>query len=389
MTQTRAPKGGRPRNTSDLEEQAAANLHSRDHTLEEIAKILTELTKKPFTVATIERALQRATRKRWLIRKPIFLRHKIPPAEMDAVERLLKLRPKSLDGLIRPPLREIRVVMGRSQKEFGAEAAAHVAHFINNANIVGVAWGTDVSSVVDGLEEALEAAWSWEPKASVRCFPVRGEPLGQSPLGESPSRLCERLNELMSRGSGPPALSLAGVPAMVPPLKGNVVAKLRLLAEIFGQFQDFQEIAIGETALLAKMDTCLTSANGLRDLSPWTRKCLTSDRSTNMWPLEQLLAGDVAGCALYKSGLTRGQRRSVDMLDRRWIGLQRSQLERTAADAFRLGRPGVILCASHPKKAEAVLRACELKLVSRLIISTQLAQEIEAQLTRSHSMPSA
>lgn len=90
------------------------------------------------------------------------------------------------------------------------------------------------------------------------------------------------------------------------------------------------------------------------------------------WPAEELIVGDMAGVSLPRAGISNVQDGVVRHLDRCWLGLARDHLKRCASS----GKPGVIVCAFDPRKAEAVVRACQLGLVSRLVISSALAQAL-------------
>lgn len=99
----------RPKRVKPLQEKAVAYLWSRKWKQSEIAKDL------GLTVKQVESALILGEKEGWLVRKPLLLRNRISPEDLDELESVYDRRPDSINRLVQEPLKEIRVVLGKTQ----------------------------------------------------------------------------------------------------------------------------------------------------------------------------------------------------------------------------------------------------------------------------------
>jgi DNA-binding transcriptional regulator LsrR (DeoR family) len=349
-------------NTTRLQDLAAAYLWCKGESQKEIA------AKLGLNVRKVQLALDRAKADHWYSDKPLFRPDKFAAAELADLETCYDQRPGTIDGLLRPPLKEIRVIMGRTQKEFGRHAAPHVIGYFRLATSIGVAWGTDLAAVVSGIEELSEPLESKE----LCFFPVRGEPLRGGDPERGPSRLVRRLHDYWNRTGK--AHSLTGFPATIP-LRADTPALCQAIEAIYGDSEDYQRIIAGPEALLGRTDGILTSVGAATVSSAWTAASLFTGYRRKFWP-EDLLAGDMAGVALpcrAEEDLSESDRAILGQVRSCFLGLKYDHLVRAAGKD-----PGVILCAWSEQKAKAVRRACQLGLVTRLLISGELAVALAA-----------
>jgi DNA-binding transcriptional regulator LsrR (DeoR family) len=353
---------GRKKLATDTQEMAAAYLWSRGWKQGEIAKDL------GLTTRQVQLALAHAEAKGWLVQKPSFRRDRIPAEHLEELESRYDGRPLSINRLLVSPLREIRVVLARNQIEFGRHAAVHVVSYIREARTLGVAWGTDLEAVVSAIEDWPRP----DSVADVQFFPVRGEPMLQTEPARGPTQLAQRLDAIWNRKSVP--LSLTGVPAMIP-LAANTPATHKRLSTVYGASPVYRRIIGGAQPLLSTANGILTSVGSVAVLSAWTGANLETAHGLGSWPIEKLIAGDMAGVSLPLEHVRKQPEaaRAVQRLDSCWIGLTRAHLEKCAL----YGTPGVILCAFAREKAAAVRRACELGFVTRLVVSSALARALD------------
>jgi hypothetical protein len=159
------------------------------------------------------------------------------------------------------------------------------------------------------------------------------------------------------------------------PLAANTTATHKVLSRVYGSSPAYRRIIGGTQPLLSTASGILTSVGSVAVLSAWTGANLDTAHGQRLWPIEELIAGDMAGVSLPLKHVRRRSEaaRAVQRLDSCWIGLTRAHLEKCALS----GKPGVILCAFAPAKAGAVRRACELRLVTRLVVSSALARALD------------
>lgn len=376
---TPSTRRGRPRATSDLDEQTAAYMFACGKTLKEIGEAL-GLGKNE-----VEGALDRAEEKRWLVRKPLFRRNEFTNELMTEIMSRCNTHQPLLASLNSPALQEIRVVSGRTREEFGRAAAVHVGGYIERSCSVGVAWGEDLFSVVMGLEATSRGRGRAD--CSVRFIPLRGDPVAISPglvrrgsplLEWTPSALCWRLHSCYCEGDF--SDSLAGIPALIPPpIKGESQMlseddKIAVVEEVFRRVPAFCRLTGGDTP----PDMIVTSVGPVDATSEVTKRFLSGGGHAQSWPQKDLLEGDIAGLPLAAAGHEDDPR--LASIESRWLGLKTAHLCRCVAEAVGERHVGVVVCARLPEKAAAVAAACRLNLVSRLVIGDRLAQRLSAML---------
>lgn len=325
-----------------------------------------------------------------MLRPEVFDRSMIDDETFARVEERIGL-PSDLRQRInavsdKPLLQEVRIVFGedteapednqesrnRARRNFGNEAAAHICHYLRMSKVVGIAWGRDCAAVL----RAVPAQWWGKKDEEITVFPVRGEPIGYHDLDYSPSTLAGELQRQLTGSIN--ALSLLGIPAIVPPLDPNPAEDRRLrddLERYFLKFEDYQKICGSSPCLLDEVRCIVCSCGPVDALSPFTRRCFDTSLPPDPKTLEQAIVGDIAGVLLPRSSASAG---TVGMWNERWIGIKRTHFEACVVRAA--DRPkdcaGPVLCAWDAAKAEAVVEACCRNLVSRLVLSSAIAAEV-------------
>jgi DNA-binding transcriptional regulator LsrR (DeoR family) len=295
----------------------------------------------------------------------------------------------------------------RRQLQFGRAAAAHVAERIRRADRIGVAWGSTLSRVVDGV---ARAGYPWVGEAIRQFVPVSGEPMLYAPSEYTASAIARRLDAIVN---GPVArqavdrdasqenerrLALTGVPAFIPADVHELLQELddltpdehAVLARHFGRalqrfFEQsspaYQRIFTQEEPLVDCLDMLLTSAGGSRRLMGFCNDELRKLGKITHEELERLIVGDLGGVLLPRHDASDGDLAKVRALGAMWTGITYQQLERIAQRAAQHHHtPGVVVVSIGAARSPVIREVLFRGLCTELIIDRDLAQALEREL---------
>jgi len=283
------------------------------------------------------------------------------------------------------------------QRAFGHAVAPHLAERLRQARHVGVAWGSTLSRVVDGLAR-LGFPWQNDPAARV-FVPVTAEPMQFARSEHTASVLARRLHVLVNgEDEGVrPQLSLTGVPAFIPYDPTHLVPGTKRLArkhrdllsrglkEFFVNHSPaYRAIFTEPDALIGRLDTLLTAAGPARRVMGFCNDDLLSSGHLDRGELQRLVVGDLGGVLLTRPTRSKTAEPTVDRLRSMWTGISREQLEAIARRAAEKGdgTPGVILMTIGEDRAEVVAEALTQGLCTELLIDDELAQCLKREFAR-------
>lgn len=369
---------------TDRKAEEAAFLRSRGWSQKTIAARLQT------TQPNVSRLLKRAeTVLECYAEKPEFKSGAVSPERLEELERLET--PDSLPALqqIGPPngvrVRELRVVdrfvagsaAGLSRTElggFGRAAAARVAEVLGHAKVVGVTWGSTLSSVVDGLESCFRQP----AEPPITFFPVCAEPERFMHSRESSSAIAGRLNTVVNLDRGA-ALALTRIPAFIP--KRFVGARRQGIVEMMKSSDSYRRIfggnAVGggalEVPLVTRADTLLTSIGPSAHTMGFNNEELLEAGGIQDQPqrLQQLVQGDIGGVLIQRPGLRRSDQRVVDDLSNCWTGLSYEALSALARRSHAKQTPGVVVIACGRNRDEILSELLRRGLVNQLILDEE------------------
>ncbi|MFQ5738715.1 MAG: hypothetical protein ACE5JX_06845 [Acidobacteriota bacterium] len=375
--------------SDDLTVQAAAYLYgSSKFPQKEIAEVL------GVSQPVVSRMLGRAREKGWLIQKVEFAEESFLPTQMKAIQQ--RAFTFDLEGPLKrlsrdrgwPSPRAVSVFHSGSKSllpsqlkqrsaTFGRAAAANVLKAILQSRIVGVAWGSTLASVIDGLE-ALKLVPPLTPQP-VRFVATCGEPLGHDMSEVSSSFLARRLDKIVNGRSERYSSCLAGIAAVIP---RKFIAKNEgeTIQHFIESAKSYKKVfgargSRGEHSLISQLDCFLTSVAA--DGRPWNMQkdefIVTGGLDRDQ--LEALVCGDVGGVLIPRPDLTPRQQEELAEVRQMWTGIRRKDLER-CAQSSRQGRPGVLVVTFGRNKKRVLYEATKMGLVNELIIDHDLADEL-------------
>ena len=283
------------------------------------------------------------------------------------------------------------------QRAFGQAVAPHLAERLRQARHVGVAWGSTLSRVIDGLAR-LGFPWQSDPEPRV-FVPVTAEPMQYARSEHTASVLARRLHVLVNGEDErlPPLLSLTGVPAFIPYDPTDLVPGARrlprkqrdLLSRGLREFfvsnsPAYRTIFTEPDGLIGRLDTLLTAAGPSRRVMGFCNDDLLKSGHLDRDKLEQLVVGDLGGVLLTRPAPSRTAQPTVDRLRSMWTGISRAQLEAIARRAAEKGSgtPGVILMTFGENRTEVVAEALAQGLCTELFIDDELAQCLRQEFAR-------
>ena len=296
------------------------------------------------------------------------------------LERLSKTTP----GTRRAPFQKLHIVHGGSDEDewelFGHKAALVVGSLARAANVVGVAWGRNIDRVVRSMPIQ-------PPDQSKIVLPVAGEPHTHraAKLGatDAAALLAEkfgsqRAEHLLGVGHRIPA-HLAG-PDQVETIRAYL-ASSSSYRNIFGPSDD------PDGPLIDRLQMVLTGVGSTMtseaSLDPLYLETLESERAAEGVArsdpsLEQAAVGNVAGVWLPRDPQDEAAGAVVDRVNAHCFGISLASLQGCASRAVqqRAMKPGVVVVATEPAKAEAILAAVKAGVVSNLVVSRQLASSL-------------
>lgn len=261
---------------------------------------------------------------------------------------------------------------------FGVRAADVVSESIDQADTVCVAWGRTIEATLRALHPRTQ-------RYDKVFMPIAGEPINHEPNGISPS---DAARALAAAWPGSEHLPLRGVLARIPRsvyerdeqgIARELVGCSQNYEEIFGRTPEDRNRRMARVAMiltgLGDMQTSQGNADAGRPTDPWYKETVQAEDQSVL----ELTVGNIGGIWIPRRDLTEEQHRAVRDLNARWLGAQAADLRRCSmtADLSR-GRPGVVVVAVEPEKADIVLEA--LYLTNILIVSYPLAERLAEKL---------
>jgi DNA-binding transcriptional regulator LsrR (DeoR family) len=263
----------------------------------------------------------------------------------------------------------------RAFTAFGVSAADIVANYIDEAESVCVAWGRTLDVAVRNIPPRTKA-----PDRKKTFMPIAGEPTNFEPNGISPS---DAASFLAAAWKSEYHLSLRGVQARIPRSvyehdHGGIARKLASYStnyeQIFGQSSD--RLINKAAMILTGIGDVRTStqAGATRQADPWYQETEKAEDPDVLG----LAVGNIGGVWIARDGPGDDAKRKVQQVNERWLGAQHDDFMRCSRRADMSKRPGVVVLAVEPEKAEIVIQS--LYLVNVLIVSRQLADALAEKL---------
>jgi len=321
------------------------------------------------------------------IENSYFSKHSALEAEL--IRRAQILRDRRSDGsspfkrlyVCAAPGLDIRDDKARERafSTFGANAAEIVASYIDHADTCCVAWGRTVHATVRHVR-----ARSVTPEPRKTFMPIAGEPTNYEPNGISPS---DAAQTLAAAWPGSDYLSLRGVQARIPKsvyerdndgIARDLARDSDNYRRIFGPTDNQDRPLITQVAMIltgigdAQTSGRASGVTGLED--PWWLETAKAEGRGVLG----LARGNIGGIWIPRQDATPDERDKIEQMNERWLGAEHGHFERCSLRGGTADRPGVVVLAVEPEKAEIVLDA--LYLVNVLIISRHLADALAKEL---------
>ncbi|MDQ1846861.1 sugar-binding domain-containing protein [Gemmobacter fulvus] len=345
----------------------------------------------------ISRLLAHATEKGWLEIELRFNDRDLSPEVMRELHQLLEPR-KLAEGLRKLAQAsggfapEVRVFDSGSDsptagafdlrsRRIGRSAAGRLTELLHRSSIVGVTWGRTVGALVDGLEYAGRGL---RKDRSLLFVPVTAELVTLALPDHSSTLLADRLNNSVGSGSEE-RLLLGGVPAFIP--RRYDEAKTQAIREYVHDAASYHRIFVGENALIRQMDMIITSVGSSDRPLGGAQSELVSAGDISAAELQSLIAGDVGGVLIPKSGLSARDTALLAEINAMWTGITMEHLSWLARKAAQNGTPGVVVIAIGRERAEVIYEMMSHQLVNQLIIDWDLARALEARMPFAQHRP--
>lgn len=264
-------------------------------------------------------------------------------------------------------------------RSFGVNAAGTVASYIDDVDMCCVSWGRTVAATVDSMPYTSASS---EHKRK-QFIPIAGEPTNHEPNGVAASDAARRLSQAWP---GSNYLSLRGVQARIPKSvydqdDGQMARELVRYSDNYRRI--FGAPDSDEIPLIAEVPMILTGignvGTGKRDIAgvsdPWYTETEEAEGSNVL----DLAVGNIGGVWIARNEISDVDKEQIAKVNERWLGAQYGDLKACALDAdLQQRRPGVVVLAVEPAKAEIALEV--LHLINVLIVSRQLAAELSGLL---------
>ena len=368
----------------DLHAQQAAYLRGQ-HNLsqEEIGKILGGISQPH-----VSRLLARAEKMGWLITETRFVDTNIPDDTLQQFRHLLEPRDLALalsefgrrESLLVPQVRVFdsggransTEVLAIRRRRFGRSAAGRLEELLRGAELMGVAWGSTVAGIIEGLG-TLGSLPRHDRK--VRFIPVCAELIGLGEPAYSSSRLVSRLDLLVNDIEGE-QLSLAGVPAYIPRRYSKKNAAI--IRQFVTDSASHKMIFSGPGALVNRLDGLLTSIGSMERPVGGSMPELLAAGGIDGEQLRSLIVGDIGGTLVAKQSLSTADERLVEELNLMWTGISIDHIKNIASQAARSSeKPGSIVVAVGSDRASVAFEIIQRELVNELIIDMDLSRSLE------------
>jgi DNA-binding transcriptional regulator LsrR (DeoR family) len=280
-----------------------------------------------------------------------------------------------------------------AQRRFGTAAARRVAELLSRATLIGVAWGSTLSRLIDAL---VSLGYAWPDAPGRRIIPVSAEPMRFAHNEYTSSTLARRLDAIMNGEAGAERRlrALTGVPALIPSDLSRILPETRKLPkearddlpQILRSFFEvsssaYREIFSGDDPLIARLSV-LTSVGTSDKPMGFCKDDLLKFSGLETRSLQRLVVGDIGGVLLARPGLSAKDAGQVDKLNDLWTGMRREHLTAIARRAQQSGEPGIILVAIGASRSAVVCEALAQGLCTELIIDRTLARALPDELRR-------
>src|ERR1700733_6444762 len=269
-------------------------------------------------------------------------------------------------------------VRANAIKSFGMNAAGIVSSYIDDVDMCCVAWGRTIAATVEYVPRSNTSNWA------KRFIPIAGEPTNHKPSGVSPSDAAWRLSLAWP---GSTSLSLMGVQARIPksvddhgggPIARELISFSNSYREIFGPADSGEAPLISEVPMIltgiGNVDTSQRTIAGVGP-DPWYLETVEAEEPNVL----EFAVGNIGGVWIAKDDIAEDDKKRVAEVNERWLGAQYEDFTGCSqgADLAR-HRPGVVVLAVEPDKADIILEA--LHLINVLIVSRQLAEKLASRL---------
>ena len=368
----------------DLHAQQAAYLRGQ-HNLpqEEIGRILGGISQPH-----VSRLLAHAEKLGCLVTEVRFVADGIADERLQEIKRLIEPHRLSTaladmarrEGLVVPRISvfssgseadSVEALAAR-RRRFGKAAAGRLEELLSHTSSVGVAWGSTVAAITEGLDTLNSSARN---RRKVRFVPVCAELVGLATPEYSSSRLATRLHQIVNCEGGN-QLSLAGVPAYIPRRYTKKAAAT--IREFVAGSASYQQIFSKPQALIDNLDGLITSIGSLNYTINSNTNELLEAAGIDDDTLRSLVIGDMGGVLIAKQDLSKADAKVVAELNAMWTGINIGHIENIALRAAKNPRiPGNIVVAVGRQRAQVAFELIRRELVNELIVDRDLASALE------------
>jgi len=299
----------------------------------------------------------------------------------DELQKRLERLSKS-SGARRPLFQKLHIVYGGSDLDdwelFGRKAGVEVGLLARDADVIGVAWGRNVARVVKSMPNQPST-----PDKIV--IPVAGEPLTHR--AEVGATAAAEL--LANRFGANVAEHLYGVGHRIPAhlAQPDQVKTIRAYLASSSSYRNiFGPSDEREVPLIDRLDMVLTGVGSTEtsqaSSDPLYLETVAAERAEKTRAREPSLTdaaiGNVSGWWLPRDPADKAASSVVARVNEHWFGISLASLQGCARRAVggRSPKPGVVVVAAEPTKAETILAAVQAGVVSNLVVSRQLATSL-------------
>ena len=347
-----------------------------------------------FSQAHVSRLLKLAERRGYLVTTVRFVGEGIPAADLAALRRLhesppLALALEALERRDGSPMPRVHVFDSGSRadsamaqtwrrRRFGRAAAGRLHELLREVESVGIAWGSTVAGLIEGLAKLRTTVRSERPLTIV---PVCAEILGLASPEYSSTRLSIRLGEVVARPLVD-TFSLSGVPAYLPRSLGE--EKSAVIRDFVSDSDSYRAIFGTPDPLIERLDGLITSISSTGRPVGGDCEELLRAGGIDADTLQSLIVGDIGGALLPRASLTPDRCRLLDELNRMWTGVSLDHMATITHRARTSGRGiGCVVVAVGRERAAVAYEVLRRGLASEMLVDHDLAAELE-RLIRQH-----
>ncbi len=285
-------------------------------------------------------------------------------------------------GLHPPRLRVFESGSGKTEArlahrrvQFGRMAAGRLIELIDNSNVVGVAWGRTIRSLVNGIEASRQPI---KPSRPIEFTAVCAELIALTQHENSSSRLADSLDEIFNGMSGN-SVQLVGFPAYVPRhYDQNMRASIwRFISDTPGHNRVFS----GPDSMINRMDMLISSvgSSSMPVLGSFEELVLASGLRAS--ELSRLVVGDLGGILIPREGLSVANENLIEDLNNIWTGLKTDHVRAIANRATENpSLSGVVVVAIQAERGDTAFELICRGLVNELILDQAAAQQLHKRL---------